>query len=206
MYLKFTIMKKQLFFAALSLSLGPALHAQSAVITQKANGAVILEGKIIYERKINIRQRMTDESMKSMVPEFNVSKKELDFSGVGSIYKNVKEEEDIRDKAGQENNNGLVMNFGGGEDQVYKDYGLAKVIELKELGPKKYLIEDSLPRQNWKLEEEIRVISGYSCKKATTHSRDGKDIIAWYCEDIPSSTGPEKIRRIARSYPRTEHQ
>jgi GLPGLI family protein len=187
---------QKILFVLLALSAGAAIRAQTPA-GPPINGAVanaptvLREGKIIYERKINVRRRMTDESMKSMVPEFNTSKTELCFSAGESIYKNVKEEDDIRDKAGEENNNRLVMNFGGADDQVYKNYPLEKMTQQRELGPKKYIIEDSLPRQNWKLEEETRIIKGYTCKKATTHNREGKDVIAWYCEDIPSPSGPE---------------
>lgn len=157
-----------------------------------SQSSVLREGKIIYEKKINVYRRLTDESMKTMMPEFNTTKTELDFSADESIYKNIKEEEDIRDKAGQDNGPTIKINFGGGpEDQTYKNYATDKITEQKELGPKKYLIEDSLPKQNWKLETETRTIKGYTCKKATTAGKDGHPIIAWYTEEIHTSSGPE---------------
>jgi len=178
-----------MLFAVLTLSAG--LAARSQEVVKPSGGSLLQEGKIVYERKINMHRRMTDESMKAMIPEFNIAKTELYFSGGESIYRNVKTEEDIRDKAGEENNGNLVMRMGGADDQIYKNYAQEKMIQQKELGPKKYIIEDSIYRQNWKMEEVTRVIKGYTCKKATTHNREGKDVIAWYCEDIPSSSGPE---------------
>lgn len=87
----------------------------------------------------------------------------------------------------------MVMKFNGGgaDDQTYKNYTTERTTQQRELGPKKYLIEDSLKRQSWKMEEGTKTIRGYVCKKATTKSRDGKDVFAWYAEDIQSSTGPE---------------
>jgi GLPGLI family protein len=168
------------------------VQAQAPAGQPAAGPSALKEGKIIYEKKVNLHRRLTDESMKTMVPEFNTSKSELDFSADESIYKNIKEDEDIRDKAGQENNGNLVMRFGGGaDDQTYKNYTTERTTQQKELGPKKYLIEDSLKKQNWKLEEGTKAIKGYTCKKATTKGRDGSGIIAWYAEDIQSSTGPE---------------
>ncbi|HMH20600.1 MAG TPA: GLPGLI family protein [Puia sp.] len=171
---------QKIIFAALALSSGQNIHAQ----------APTKEGKIIYERKVNVHRRMTDESMKSMIPEFNISKTELDFSAEESIYKNIKEEEDIRDHAGEDNNR-VIMRIGGGDDRVYKNYTSEKITEQRELGPKKYLIEDSLPRQSWKFQDETKTIKGYACKKAVTHNREGKEVVAWYCEDILSPSGPE---------------
>src|SRR5882724_2983202 len=181
---------QKILFAALALSIGQTIQAQSPA-TPAANGpAVLTEGKVIYERKVNVHRRMTDESMKSMIPEFSTSKSELNFSAGESIYKNIKEDDDIRDHAGDDNNR-VIMKFGGGDDQVYKNYTLEKMTEQRELGPKKYLIEDTLPRQSWKLSVETKTIQGYTCKKALTHNREGKEVIAWYCEDIRTSTGPE---------------
>lgn len=190
LYTKIITMQKILLAAFLL----PALQTTQA---QTQTPQTLKEGKIIYERKVNLHRRLTDESMKSMVPEFNTSKVELDFSSDESIYKNIKEEKDIRDEAGQEHNGNLVMKIGGGpEDQTYKNYATDRITEQLELGPKKYLIEDTLQKQNWKLETETRTIKGYTCKKATTKGRDGGEIIAWYAEDIQTSSGPESFGNL----------
>jgi len=190
LYTKIITMQKFLFAAFLL----PALQTSQA----KAQAlSPLKEGKIIYERKVNLHRRLTDESMKSMVPEFNTSKVELDFSSDESIYKNIKEEKDIRDEAGQENNGNMVMRIGGGpDDQTYKNYATDRITEQRELGPKKYLIEDTLQKQNWKLEPETRTIKGYTCKKATTKGRDGGEIVAWYAEDIQTSSGPDSFGNL----------
>lgn len=153
--------------------------------------SVLKEGKIIYERKVNLHRRITDESMKSMVPEFNTSKTELDFSADESIYRNIKEEEDIRNTAGEDGNRPFIRIGGGADDQTYKNYTTERITELKELGPKKYIIEDTLHKQSWKLEGETRTIKGYPCRKATTKDREGKGVIAWYTENIQAPAGPE---------------
>src|SRR5258708_10666281 len=121
---------QRMLFAALALSIGQTVHAQAQANTAPP---VSKEGKVIYERKVNLHRRLTDESMKSMVPEFNTSKTELDFSAGESIYKNIKEEEDIRDHAGEDNNRAIIR-LGGGDDQVYKNYTLEKITEQRELG------------------------------------------------------------------------
>jgi GLPGLI family protein len=191
------ITMQKILLAVLFLPAALGAGAQTPVgsgapVVQPAGSVVLKEGRVIYERKVNMYRRMKDESMKSMIPEFNTSKVELDFLSDASVYKNVKEAEDIRDQAGQDDNRRVFMRFGGGDnDQTYKDYATEKYIEQRELGPKKYLIVDTLKRQSWKLEAETRTIKGYTCKKALTKGRDSVDIVAWYAEDIQSAGGPE---------------
>src|SRR6476619_3259970 len=115
------------------------------------------EGKIIYERKINMHKRIPegDERMKNMIPEFNTSKVQLLFSESQSIYKNLPEEQDIRETAGEgEDGKRVFIRLGGGEDETYKNYETGKAIEQRELGPKKYIIEDTLRKINWKMDED----------------------------------------------------
>src|SRR2546423_13942348 len=81
-------------------------------------------GQIVYERKINLHKRIPagQESMKNMIPEFNSSKVQLTFSEFESIYKNVPEEKDIRETAGEsENGMHVIMRFGGADDETYKN-------------------------------------------------------------------------------------
>ena len=154
--------------------------------------AQVKEGRVVYERKVNMHRRLADETMKSMVPEFSTSKVELLFSSDESLLRNIKEEEDIRDQAGQETNGPVIrMRFGGGDDQTYKNYSTEKMIRQQELGPKKYIIEDSFPHQSWKLEADTQTIKGYLCKKAITSGPQGNAVSAWYAEDIQSPSGPE---------------
>src|SRR5882724_1992396 len=139
----------------------------STVFVLQSAFAQIKEGIIIYKRKVDVYRRMTDESMKAMVPQFDTSKVQLIFSGNESIFKNLHEESDIRDNVGDDRNR-MIIHFGGADNETYKDFATEKTTELMELGPKKYIIEDTLHKQNWKMEDETKMISGYNCKKATT--------------------------------------
>lgn len=140
-----------------------------------------------------MRRRITDENMKNMVPEFVVSKAELNFSGDESTYQNVKEEGDVRDQAGGEMGNGnrIIMKMGGDDACTYRNYATGLVTEQRQMGPRKYLIEDSLHRIAWKMNEDTMTIHGFLCRKAAATNPQGKPMIAWYTEDIPVSCGPE---------------
>ena len=156
--------------------------------------AQVKEGKIIYERRVNMHKRLPpeNENMKSMIPEFNTGKQQLLFAGDESIYSAVPEEEDIRDQAGQDGNH-LVMRMNGGNNETYKNYATEKMTELRELGPKKYVIEDTLRKLGWKLFDDTLSVKGYVCKKATAKTRQGDNVVAWYTEAIASPAGPEQF-------------
>jgi GLPGLI family protein len=163
----------------------------SAAFVLQSVSAQVKEGTIVYQRKVDVYRHMQDENMKAMVPQFDTSKVQLIFSGSASIFKKLPEEKDIRDNAG-DNENRIIINMGGPDNETYKDFAAEKITELRELGPKKYIIEDTLQKQNWKMDDETKTVGGYNCKKAMTKSRDNKDVIAWYAEDIQSPSGPEQ--------------
>lgn len=165
----------------------------TACILTQLSFAQMKEGKIIYERKTNMHKRITpeQESMKNMIPEFSTAKMELLFSATESVFRQLEEEEDIRDEAGGPEERRMTVRMGG-NNQVYKNYTTGKVIELRELGPKKYIIEDSLSLLKWKFNEpDTRSIKGYTCKKAITKNQQGSDVVAWYTDEIACPGGPE---------------
>jgi GLPGLI family protein len=156
--------------------------------------AQVKEGKVIYERKTNMHKRLSpeNENMKSMIPEFSTGKQQLLFSGDESIFSAMPDEEDIRDHAGEEGGR-VNIRMNSGSSETYKNYATEKIVELRELGPKKYIIEDTLRKLAWKLNDDTMLIKGYHCKKATTKNRQGDNITAWYTEELGSPSGPEQF-------------
>ncbi|MCU0373817.1 MAG: GLPGLI family protein [Chitinophagaceae bacterium] len=184
------------------------------------------EGKITYEQKINVHKRMPPEAeqFKAMVPEFQTNMLELYFTPTQSLFKPAKQQGDQlpTPEGGGPGGGGRFMRFGGGDNaETFRDYENEMVIESRELGPKRYLIEDSLRPLKWKLEEETMTINGFVCKKATTtiqgfgmgNFRQGgggqgggggrrdstitrmlnekQQVVAWYTEQIETAAGPD---------------
>ncbi len=152
------------------------------------------EGKVIYERTVNMHKRLPpeNENIKAMIPEFNTGREQLLFSGDESVYSSLPEEEDIRDHAGEDGNR-MTFKMNSGSSETYKNYAAQTITELRELGPKKYIIEDTLHTVAWKLSDDTAIVKGYVCKKATGKGRQGDNIVAWYTEEIASSSGPEQF-------------
>ena len=170
------------------------LFVMIAGLAVQVAAAQVKDGKVVYERKVNMHKRLgpEQESMKNMIPEFDVSKVELLFSGNESIFRRIQEEEDIRESAGESGDRQVVRMRFGSDNELYKNYNTQKAIELTELGPRKYIIDDSLRQHNWKLDEtETKQIKGYTCKKATGKTQRGVAVVAWYTEQIPCPSGPD---------------
>ena len=55
-----------------------------------------------------------------------------------------------------------------------------------------YISEEQMSMPNWILHEDTATVSGYLCKRATTHYR-GRDWEVYYTSDIPLSRGPWKL-------------
>jgi GLPGLI family protein len=131
------------------------------------------EGKITYEQKINIHKRLPPEAeqMKAMIPEFQTNTMELYFTPTTSLFKMAKTQADQLPSADGSGGPRMRMGFGGmsGDAETFRDYDNELVIESRELGPKRYLIDDTLRPMKWKLEDETMTISGFECRKATTN-------------------------------------
>ncbi|MES2778159.1 MAG: GLPGLI family protein [Bacteroidota bacterium] len=153
--------------------------AVGSLITMAA-AAQLTEGKVIYERKMNMHKSLPPEAeqMKAMIPEFQTSKMELAFKDQQSLYKPFKsDDDDMPTGDGGGGGGGMrVMRFGGGggaNSESFKDYEKDTKTEIRELGPKKYLLDDSLKHYSWKLSPDTMTIMGHLCHKATTTIKGG---------------------------------
>jgi GLPGLI family protein len=185
--------------------------------------AQMKQGQVVYERKINLHKRLPPEAeqMRAMIPEFQSSKMELLFTESASLFRRVKEEEAELPTAGGDGGPRMVFRAGGpgGDAETYRNYNDLRVVTSQELGPKKYLVDDTLAPLKWKLEADTMTIAGYLCTKATTSilapqrmnfrtavtSADGQTksdsvaapkptntpVTVWFAEGIESQAGPE---------------
>lgn len=169
-------MKKAFLFLVV-LVLGYSLQAQkiqgtSAIGSQPQQ----FQGIAVYESKTSTAdmksrlegnkditpemQKTIEERMKKMLEKTFI----LNFDKTASIYK----EEEKLDAPGQ-NNGGFRMmsSMMGGGGTFYKNVKEKTYSVDKEFMGKEFLVKDSLPKLEWKLEGETKQIGGYTCYKAT---------------------------------------
>jgi len=181
--------------------------------------AQMKEGKIVYERKINMYRMITDPEMRARIPEFRTSQFELLFNEQASLFRTVPEDEapdpfanNGGDRGGQR------FMFRMPETATYTNLSTKIQYESRGMFEKSFLIIDSLKSINWKISEETKTIAKHLCKKATTSvpaqimrigggrpgGRNNPDttekmpalpkeqtVVVWYTEEIPASIGPD---------------
>ena len=54
-------------------------------------------------------------------------------------------------------------------------------------------LQDTVAKRQWKITDNKRMISGYSCRKAIWQENDSTRIYAWYTDDIVPTVGPESF-------------
>jgi len=150
------------------------------------------EGTVIYENKINMHKRITDEATRAMVPEFRTSEMQLNFRGMESLYLPVpKEEDDSETNSTDNNGNQIRMVIRTPQNEVYRNYEAKEKIELQELAGQKFLVVDTLRKATWKLTGETKKVNGYDCMQATMSNPVNKqETTVWFTEAIPVPHGP----------------
>jgi GLPGLI family protein len=131
------------------------------------------QGQAIYQTKTSVdmsswgggqmseqQKRQIAERMKSMLEKTYI----LNFNRSESTYK----EEEKLDAPGSGGGRwrGMMSSFTGGPQ--YKDVKAGLILQEQEFFGKEFLVQDSLPKLEWKLENETKQIGQYTCFKATT--------------------------------------
>jgi GLPGLI family protein len=198
-------MKKIIFSFLLLTSLSSAAIAQ------------MKEGKISYERKINMHRFITDPEMKARIPEFRTDKFELLFTEQASLFRTVVDDEapDPFANNGGDRGGGPRFMMRMPETSTYTDIATQMQYESRAMFEKTFLVIDSMKQNKWKISDETKTIAKYVCKKATTmvaapqqmRMRIGNgpraaedsvapkpkevELVVWYTEEIPVSVGPD---------------
>ena len=105
-------------------------------------------------------QKRIEESMKKMFEKTFI----LNFDKSASIYK---EEEKLEAPSQGGGGMRMMMSMTDGGGTYYKNVKEKSYTVDKEFMGKEFLVKDSLPNLQWKMEGETRVIGGYNCFKAT---------------------------------------
>lgn len=157
-------MYKVIFTLVIAVASFMGLHAQE------------FQGMAVYESKTSTSdfktrmegnkemtpdmQKRIEESMKKMFEKTFI----LNFDKSASIYK---EEEKLETPGQGGGGMRMMMSMTGGGGTYYKNVKEKSYTVDKEFMGKEFLVKDSLPNFQWKMEGETRVIGGYNCFKAT---------------------------------------
>lgn len=105
-------------------------------------------------------QKMIEERMKKMFEKTFI----LNFDKSASIYK---EEEKLEAPGQGQGGFRMMSSMMGGGGTHYKNVKTKMFTVDREFMGKEFLVKDSLPKLEWKMESETRQIGNYMCYKAT---------------------------------------
>jgi GLPGLI family protein len=185
----------------------------SAMLIAIPTLAQIKEGRIVFERTMQLNIRIDDDNpaMQNMIPKERKDKFELLFTDGKSLWQPI-EEEAQSDETAFSDGGGMRMVFRvpGANDVVFHNITESKKVEQRELADKNYIISDSIRKLNWKVAGETKTILGHNCMKATAQRTqpsmrmtmdngeakreavtDTLNIVAWFATDMPGSFGPD---------------
>lgn len=174
------------------------------------------EGKVVYSRTVQMQIRISDnnDGVENILPRTRTDKFELSFANNQTLWKQMEQEEQDGDMAFSNGGGMQVRMIGAGADDImYSNLDAARRVELRELGTKKYIVEDSIIRMNWKLSDETKIILGHTCRKALSQRigtrmmmsmengkmerkeiADTSNMVVWFTTDVPVSTGPAEFQ------------
>lgn len=168
------------------------LFVYSAVLTAQTNSGVAIYKKVRKDTTIiidnmNIRKILDNTNTLAESLEY-----ELKFNGSEATFEVIEPLE-------FENKMILVMAItaGSGYGIRYTNLTTKESLHQKNIYGEQFLVSNSLDSIAWKLTNESKQISGYTCYKAVTSKTVvgmkevfSRSVIAWYAPSIPVNFGP----------------
>jgi len=156
------------------------------------NSIFLTEGKIEFEKKLNLYSQLDENSTwseleKKMMPKFKTTYFDLLFTKNKTYYKPGRENPD--------NNKLWDWNIAQ-ENVIFAELDSSKSISQKKVFEQVFLIEDSTRQIQWKITDETRVIAGFQCRRANAIIMDTVYVVAFYTDDIIAPGGPESFNGL----------
>lgn len=150
------------------------------------------KAEIEYEVKTNVKKTMGNnmwaEMLKDNMPPFKTSYWKYTFAAEKSVYKF--DHWDPKGKIPE------FMRRNDEENVWYFDHANGKFNMLKTVFGSNFYVEDSIPKIEWKLENERRIIAGFNCRKAVGKIMDSVYVFAFYTDEILIPGGPCSINGL----------
>ncbi|MBB2148766.1 GLPGLI family protein [Pedobacter gandavensis] len=154
----------------------------------KAQQLFIRNGTIIFEKKVNVQRQWAEsglsEEARERMKKYKINHWEFSFDSSKSIFRPSKKEE-------ESNENSFFGSIEESENELYANYDQQKRIIKKKIWGEDYLLNDSIPKVEWKIMHDIRNIAGYDCRKAVGIINDSVYVVAFYTDEILLKGGPE---------------
>jgi len=120
------------------------------------------------------------------------------FSSYYTSYSSARMSEQIDAQLSSPTFDGNLIIKGNGtaiKETYLVDFNKSSLEIIKKVGLVNFYLPGVFPEQDWQIEEDTKIIGGYSCQKATTRFK-GRNYEAWFCPEIPMPYGPWKLHGL----------
>lgn len=154
------------------------------VLIASTSFAQITSGKIVFERKMNLKKMFKDnERVKNFLSEdvtWSIDSFALYFNDSLSAFVPI--------EGGGEKG---MMKMLTPQNSTYKNSSKnERIVNMNMMGSP-MTVQDTLKARVWKVTESKRRIAGYMCRKSMLELNDSTRLYAWFTVDIVPSIGPE---------------
>lgn len=159
------------------------------------------QGSITYERTFKIKRAIQWEEDYKWVKKFAAKiPNEASNHFVLNFNKEKSDYHFLTPTGDKPESNWLVDNFTHKDvaykNQVMNNFKTGTTENIKNVYEKSFEVSDTMPHFQWKIEDEVRMIAGYPCRKAITTICDSVVVVAFYTEQIMVSGGPESFNGL----------
>ncbi|MCZ4223897.1 GLPGLI family protein [Pedobacter rhodius] len=152
---------------------------------KRSNMYALIKKKINKNNESYMQQAF--DNYKKNNPQFKAAKSTLKFNSDRALYK-------FDDESTPATNNWLYNNpIADLKNIIATDFKTETSIIQKSVYEATYLVKDSVRKINWKITDETRDIAGYECRRANAIIMDSVYVVAYYCNQIAVSGGPESF-------------
>ncbi|RNL49721.1 GLPGLI family protein [Pedobacter jejuensis] len=152
---------------------------------KRSNMYALIKKKINKDNESYMQQAF--EAYKKNNPQFKAAKSTLRFNSDKAMYK-------FDDDSAPVSNNWLNNNpIADLKNVIATDFKTETSVTQKPVYEATYLVKDSVRKINWKITDETRDIAGYECRRANAIIMDSVYVVAYYCNQIAVSGGPESF-------------
>jgi len=161
-----------------------SIATAAVVLIATASFAQITSGKIVFERKMNLKKMFKDNPrVKNFLSEdvtWSMDSFALYFNDSLSAFVPI---EGGGDKG--------MLKMLTPQNTTYKNIQKnERIVDMNMMGTP-MTVQDTLKTRIWKVTDSQRKIAGYTCRKSMLELNDSTRLYAWFTPDIVPAIGPE---------------
>lgn len=172
------------------------LMSAAHLMAQDDNNGFLLSGSVIYEQVVQLNIQLEGDAAQfaDALPKERKSEKVLHFNEEAALFENH-HTEDPEEAMDMHEGGGVMIKMAEPDNKTYTDLKAGQQIEQKEFMSRMFLIESELPKGDWKLTGQQKMILEYPCQQAVSKEEE-KEVVAWFTPSIAVPAGPGKFGNL----------